>query len=63
MSLQTYDTEKIKSDTKVLTDIMYTISTEAYLSVGGERAAASVKKEKIAVEEPAEEDIFGWFKE
>ena len=42
-SLQTYDTEKIKEDTKILQDAMYAVSTEAYLSVGGEKAAQAAR--------------------
>ncbi len=70
MSLQTYDVQKIKEDTKVLTDVMYGISTEAYFAVGGDRvqgAAGGKAGDKVAagglqVEEPTEEDLFGWFK-
>jgi molecular chaperone DnaK len=43
-SLQTYDIEKIKEDTKVLSDAMYAVSTEAYLSAGGDRAAAAATR-------------------
>ena len=43
-SLQTYDTEKIKEDTKVLQDAMYAVSTEAYMSVGGEKAEQAARK-------------------
>ncbi|MBN9415625.1 MAG: molecular chaperone DnaK [Candidatus Eremiobacteraeota bacterium] len=43
-SLQTYDTEKIKEDTKVLQDAMYAVSTEAYMSVGGEKAQEAARK-------------------
>lgn len=65
MSLQTYDIERIKSDTKVLTDALYSISTEAYLAVGGEKLGArgkAGKKGEISIEEPSEEDLFDWFK-
>jgi molecular chaperone DnaK len=41
MSLQTYDTEKIKTDTKLLTDFMFAISTEAYLATGTGRVAGT----------------------
>jgi len=65
MSLQTYDTEKIKADTKLLTDAMFAISTEAYLATGTGKVAGqdeSLKIEGISVdEEPTEEDLFGWF--
>jgi molecular chaperone DnaK len=72
-SLQTYDTEKIKDDTKVLTDALYAVGTEAYLTTGGERAADAARKAGIdtegmmggggeASEEPSEEDLFSWFK-
>ena len=43
-SLQTYDIDKIKEDTKVLSDAMYAVSTEAYLSAGGDRAKEAVQK-------------------
>ena len=43
-SLQTYDTEKIKEDTKILQDAMYAVSTEAYLSVGGEKAKEAASR-------------------
>lgn len=43
-SLQTYDTDKIKEDTKVLQDAMYAVSTEAYLSVGGEKAHQAARQ-------------------
>ncbi len=44
MSLQTYDTDKIKDDTKVLQDAMYAVSTEAYLSTGSSRAKDAADK-------------------
>lgn len=47
-SLQTYDTEKIKEDTKVLQDAMYAVSTEAYMSVGGEKAREAAEKSGFA---------------
>ena len=47
-SLQTYDTEKIKEDTKVLQDAMYAVSTEAYMSVGGEKAQEAARKSGYA---------------
>lgn len=43
-SLQTYDTEKIKEDTKVLQDAMYAVSTEAYMSAGGEKAVDAARR-------------------
>ena len=52
-SLQTYDTDKINSDTKVLQDAMYAVSTEAYLSAGGERAQEAVKQSGFAPTQPA----------
>ncbi|MDQ7822024.1 MAG: molecular chaperone DnaK [Candidatus Eremiobacteraeota bacterium] len=72
MSLQTYDIPKIKEDTKALQDVMYMVSTEAYLSIegakipsafagGGGAAAAKKAKETITMDEPTEEDLFGWF--
>lgn len=51
-SLQTYDTEKIKEDTKVLQDAMYAVSTEAYMSVGGEKAADAARKSGYAPTTP-----------
>lgn len=77
-SLQTYDTDKIKEDTKVLQDAMYAVSTEAYMSAGGEKAAqaaaragytptastaASGAGEGGGAEEPSEQDLFGWFQQ
>ncbi len=50
MALQTYENERIKECTKVLKDAMYAISTEAYLSTGGARAADAAKKAGIDVE-------------
>lgn len=68
MSLQTYDLEKIKQDTKKLTDTMFHISTDAYLSIGtgkveGEGFGKHEADESGLVfeEEPSEEDLFGWF--
>jgi molecular chaperone DnaK len=43
-ALQTYEIEKIGEETKKLSDALYAISTEAYLSTGGERAAAAAAK-------------------
>jgi molecular chaperone DnaK len=67
MSLQTYDTQKIKEDTKTLQDAMFSMSTEAYLAVGGDRVAGAAGKYapsvgKIETDEPSEDDLFGWFK-
>ncbi len=78
-SLQTYDTEKIKEDTKVLQDAMYAVSTEAYMSVGGEKAREAAEKSGYAptarataggeagaeggAEEPSDQDLFGWFQQ
>ncbi|MCL5774079.1 MAG: Hsp70 family protein, partial [Firmicutes bacterium] len=65
LSLQTYDIERIKNDSKVLTDALYSISTEAYLAVGGEKLGArgqAKDKGVIIEEEPSEEDLFDWFK-
>ena len=69
MSLQTYDLEKIKQDTKKLTDTMFHISTDAYLSIGtgkveGEGSFGKQDAENeglVFEEEPSEEDLFGWF--
>ncbi|MBT9584001.1 molecular chaperone DnaK [bacterium] len=78
-SLQTYDTEKIKEDTKILQDAMYAVSTEAYLSVGGEKAAQAARASGYTPtassgsaggeggegggEEPSDQDLFGWFQQ
>jgi molecular chaperone DnaK len=76
-SLQTYDTEKIKEDTKILQDAMYAVSTEAYLSVGGEKAAQAARSAgytptasaggggegEAGGEEPSDQDLFGWFQQ
>lgn len=75
-SLQTYDTEKIKEDTKVLQDAMYAVSTEAYMSAGGEKAAQAAARSGYtptvssgaagsegASEEPSDQDLFGWFQQ
>ncbi len=77
MSLQTYDIEKIRDDTKTLQDAMYTISTEAYLSVEGSKLSGSpsspagsggimggpkaTARQTTSADEPTEEDLFGWF--
>ena len=50
MALQTYENERIKECTKVLKDAMYAISTEAYLSTGGARAADAAKKAGVDVD-------------
>jgi len=68
MSLQTYDTDKIKADTKSLTDAMFAISTEAYLATGtgkvaGEGGAGKGEEMTFGEEEPSEEDLFGWFQQ
>ncbi|MFP4498740.1 MAG: molecular chaperone DnaK, partial [Vulcanimicrobiota bacterium] len=68
MSLQTYDLDKIKEDTKTLTDAMFAISTEAYLSTGtgkveGDEGEAKADKKTEEEEEPSEEDLFGWFQQ
>lgn len=72
MSLQTYDTAKIKEDTKVLTDAMFMISTDAYLSTGtdkvagfgtGQQAGATAGKGGKKDEEISDEDLFGWFQQ
>ncbi|NDD27227.1 MAG: molecular chaperone DnaK [Proteobacteria bacterium] len=68
LSLQTYDLQKIKEDTKLLQDVMFAISTDAYFSVtGGDEkvgaaAKAAVEAGTISVDEPSEEDLFNWFK-
>ncbi|MGE0490610.1 MAG: molecular chaperone DnaK [Vulcanimicrobiota bacterium] len=58
MSLQTYDNDKIKEDTKALQDAMYAVSTEAYLSTGSTRAADAASKAGIKVDGsgPASDD-------
>jgi molecular chaperone DnaK len=73
MALQTYDTDRIFSDTKDLTDAMFAISTDAYLDTGTGRVMntefASEKviefvdenKSTTTEEEPTDEDLFGWF--
>ncbi len=66
MSLQTYDTDKIKADTKVLTDAMFNISSEAYLATGtgktaGDEDRLQIETPGLSDEEPSEEDLFGWF--
>jgi len=64
-SLQTYDTDRIRHATEVMTDILYSITTEAYLSAGGpgsKRGATDEVEIVAAVDEPSEEDLFGWFK-
>ncbi len=65
MSLQTYDTEKIKQDTKALTDALFAISTEAYLATGTGKVTGHEAKVEAATEEeePSEEDLFGWFQQ
>ena len=64
-ALQAYDLEKIQSETKELQDLMYSISTEAYIQVGGDRVQAPGERGKVQLEEemaPSEEDLFDWFK-
>ena len=78
-SLQTYDTDKIKEDTKTLQDAMFAVSTEQYMSVGGEKAKEAATKSGYApptpssggdgeggasaAEEPSDQDLFGWFQQ
>jgi molecular chaperone DnaK len=68
-TLQTYDTDRIKADTKSLTDVLYSIFTEAYMAASGERTVAAgaeggayLPGTGMPSEEPTEEDLFNWFK-
>lgn len=72
-TLQTYDTGKIKEETKAVQDVMYLISTEVYLAVDGSKigggavispgaTATSTKSGKdMIMGDSSEEDLFGWF--
>jgi len=66
MSLQTYELQKISQDTKVLQDQLFAVSTDAYYSLETGKSAGSkpggAGSIKTSVDEPAEEDLFGWFK-
>lgn len=63
-ALQTYDTDKIRENTKKVQEKMYAITTEAYVNVEGSRLAPKMKSEPQVInteDEPSEEDLFGWF--
>ncbi len=61
-ALQTYETEKIKTLTKAVQEKMYEITTAAYISVEGSRLVSKKEVDITAsVDEPSEEDLFGWF--
>lgn len=67
MSLQTYEIPKIQADTKALQDQLFAISTDAYYALETGKSAGAGKPgaggaDSISVDEPAEEDLFGWFK-
>ncbi len=66
MSLQTYELQKISQDTKVLQDQLFAVSTDAYYSLETGKSAGAkpggAGSIKSSVDEPAEEDLFGWFK-
>jgi molecular chaperone DnaK len=69
MALQTYDIPKIKEDTKLLQDVMYMITSEAYYAVGTDKSGAASAaagsgggKVSAAADEPSEDELFDWFK-
>ncbi len=68
MSLQSLDVDKIKKDTKALSDMLFSVSTDAYyaletghVQVGGAKKTAEVVDK--GAEEPGEEELFSWFNE
>ncbi len=66
MSMQAFDLPKISADTKALSDQLFSISTDAYYALETGRVAAEAKKPEDALQaevddEPADEDLFGWF--
>jgi molecular chaperone DnaK len=61
-TIQGLDVQKIKEHTKELEDILFTVSTEAYLTVGGEKVKTMTGPKTTEFEMPSEEDLFGWFK-
>ena len=67
ISMQSFDLPKISSDTKSLQDMLFAITTDAYYSLETGRVSGAKKEESAAdslvagVDEPADEDLFGWF--
>ena len=63
-ALQRSDVTKIKDETKGLQDLLFTISTDAYVQSGGGVKGKSGEKEpdQIEVSAPKEEELFDWFK-
>ncbi len=63
MSMQSMELAKIQADTKALQDQLFSVSSDAYYSL--ETGRTGVKKEEAetpaSMEEPEEEDLFGWF--
>ena len=66
MSMQAFDLPKISADTKALSDQLFSISTDAYYALETGRVGAEAKKPEETLQaeiedEPADEDLFGWF--
>lgn len=73
MSLQSLDVDKIKKDTKSLSDLLFSVSTDAYYALetghvpaggaaqaGGQKEAGTITS---SVDEPGDEELFSWFNE
>ena len=73
MSMQSFDLQKIAADTKTLSDTLFAISTDAYYSLetgrvgAGAPGSSALKRPEDRIEtdegseEPADEELFGWF--
>jgi len=66
LALQRNDVPKIKDETKGLQDMLFTISTDAYVQAGGSGGVkgkpGDKDKDQIEVATPKEEELFDWFK-
>ena len=73
MSLNSLDVDKIKKDTKALSDLLFSVSTDAYYALetghvpmGGAPGAAKKSEDAVdsgAAAEPGDEELFSWFNE
>ncbi|MBQ7568019.1 molecular chaperone DnaK [bacterium] len=69
MSLQNLDVAKIQADTKALSDLTFSISTDVYYALetghvqvaGGQAAKKTAEATEKVANEPGEEELFSWF--
>lgn len=69
MSMQSLEVSKIVADTKTLSDLLFSVSTDAYyaletghvLSGAGKRSAADADVVMQDAKEPGDDELFGWF--